>query len=238
MKSLRFVTKFFYFFECGYQVVQYHLLERLSFLHLFTLLFCQRPVYSICLSIWVLFLSHWSICPFLHQYHTVIIAVTLDMSWSQVVSPLTFVLLLQCCVDCWIIVTRAANKNTRLGGLEYRYLLSCGSGGQESKVKCQPLGLLWDRLPWLANGHHFAATSASLICEGTAWVSLQMPRISSYKDTSQIGLGQLLKISFSLTYLMVLIRNLDTVRDTKDMCTQRQECEDVANRWPYVSYRE
>ena len=53
--------------------------------------------------------------------------------------------------------------------------------------------------------------------------------ISSYKDTSHIGLGPTLKISFSLTYLMVLGRNLDTLRDTKDVCTQRRECGDVAN---------
>lgn len=70
------VTKFFYFFECGYQVVPVPFVRRLSFLHCYLCSFVKDQ-FTLFINL-VLFCPIDLFVPFLHQYHTVIIAVALE----------------------------------------------------------------------------------------------------------------------------------------------------------------
>ena len=221
------------------KLCQYHLLERLSFLHLFifallsktSLLYLFINLSAIFVPlIYLSILSPISYCHYCCNFR-VCLEVKSSVLWPCFTTS----------VLCWLLnyVTRAAVTKYQTGWLRIQIFIIVWfwRPGVQSQVPAA-----WSPLRPLALACQWAPFLLLLLVIFNLWrnsVGVSPDAmISSYKDTSQTGLGPTLKISFSLTYLMVLRRNLDTLRDTKDMCTQRRECEDVANRWPYVSYRE
>lgn len=87
----------------------------------------------------------------------------------------------------------------RLGGLNNKNLFSHNSGSWVDFLKSTRVDFLWGLSPWLADSHPLAASSHSCSSvHANPGVSLWV--LVSSLDTSQIGLGSILRSSFYLNY--------------------------------------
>ena len=96
MKAMKSVSRFI-FFNMDVQLFEYHLLKRLSLLHCIAFAPLSKSVdYISRLCFWTLFSVPLTYL-FFHQYHTVLITVSLKVKYCQFFN---FVLLLQ--LLCWL----------------------------------------------------------------------------------------------------------------------------------------